>query len=709
MPEKNFKEITNDFFSKKISQRQFITFIKLSKELQQSLKKETCFLDPYNEDIDISERIYYIINKKTTAELCPYCGKLKKFSGRINEGYYPTCCSKECKSKLKSSQMISANIKGHLNLFEEYKKWEADLVDINDDIIKKEFFFKKKGLKTELIDKIKSKKLINYLNNRFKDSNSLSETLYRINLNIENKPKCPVCGKPVTFIGKPYHLFSTYCSTSCAGNDPDVINKKQTADRKRNGGKLGWVLSNSSKEKIEKRKNTLNEKYGTTSLYKVPGIKEKIRNTNIRKFGVPSVMLNQDIKEKQINSMIKSLKQGTSKPEEDLYKILKGKYILTKHHYRNIEYPYNCDFYIPEKNLYIEYQGSQYHHGHPFNPNNQDDIKEKISLERHASSFARKNQYQCMLAVWTKSDPEKRKTAHENGLNFKEIWNLKNIDKELEDIDGFPDICPFHLNYTIEELKKEFEYYKNAPGNISALPNKNKIVKLFQQDVFYKNEFQLLKDENILRKINENRKKYIGKEINELSSDNVLNALKVSGIYYGYSHFSPLWLKWFTEKYNITSLYDPCGGWGHHLLGCLNLKKYIYNDFNIHIKENVDRIISNFQIENVETHCNDAALWSPDENVDAWFMCPPYFNIEIYDKKFKCIEDYEDFLNRIFKKWEISNSKIFGLIIREDFVKLIHFKFMEKYKIGSYNENSHFIRSLNIEKKHEYLYIFKKL
>ena len=437
--ETNFKLLKKEFFNKEITQRQFITYIKLSDSLQKSLNDETSFLDNYD-NVSIVERIYYIINKKTTAELCPYCGNKRKFTGRIKEGYYPTCCSKECKSRLKSIQMVEANKKGHDNLFDEYEKWESNLTEINDDIIKKEFFFDKKGLKLKLVDHIKSKKLLEYMNARFKDSDSITETLQRINLKIEEKPKCPVCGRPVTFIGRPNHMFSTYCSTSCAANDPDVIAKKQASDMERNGGILGWVKSNSSPEKIEKRKETLNKRYGTTTLYKIPEVRNKIRETNMERYGVPFSSQNDEIKKKMRKSIVNSMMQGTSKPEEKLYNILKSIFPLTKHHYTSKLYPFNCDFYIPEKDVYIEYQGSQFHHFHPFDAENPKDIEELNSLKEKDDNIDRKNQYGVMIKVWTVSDPLKRKTVKDNNLNFLELWNLDDIDKVINKIDSYPNL-----------------------------------------------------------------------------------------------------------------------------------------------------------------------------------------------------------------------------------------------------------------------------
>ena len=57
----------------------------------------------------------------------------------------------------------------------------------------------------------------------------------------------------------------------------------------------------------------------------------------------------------------------------------------------------------------------------------------------------------------------------------------------------------------------------------------------------------------------------------------LLRGFKISGIHYGYSHFNPLIIKKFLEDTNAKICYDPCGGWGHRILGSMNIDKYIEN------------------------------------------------------------------------------------------------------------------------------------
>ena len=74
-----------------------------------------------------------------------------------------------------------------------------------DNIIKKLFWNSDKNTSNSNYRKFVQKKtkynnILNYLLNRFNDSESTSESLQRIVFNIENRPVCPVCGNYCKFI-----------------------------------------------------------------------------------------------------------------------------------------------------------------------------------------------------------------------------------------------------------------------------------------------------------------------------------------------------------------------------------------------------------------------------------------------------------------------------------------------------------------------------
>ena len=62
-----------------------------------------------------------------------------------------------------------------------------------------------------------------YLLNRYSDSLSIKETIYRIKNNIEIRPVCPVCGNNLKFLGGSKG-FRNLCSVSCSKHFINIVN-----------------------------------------------------------------------------------------------------------------------------------------------------------------------------------------------------------------------------------------------------------------------------------------------------------------------------------------------------------------------------------------------------------------------------------------------------------------------------------------------------
>ena len=169
----------------------------------------------------------------------------------------------------------------------------------------------------------------------------------------------------------------------------------------------------------EKSKQTCLEKYGVEYSFQSLKVKEKSKQTCLEKYGVEYAAQSQEIKEKIIESKRRNHTFNTSKPEEELYLYIKEKFPLVKRQYKDkIRYPYNCDFYIPELDYFIELQGYYTHNTHPYNPNS---ISDQVLVERYKEKYGPKCQ---AITIWTIKDPEKRECAKHNHLNFKEVWDL---------------------------------------------------------------------------------------------------------------------------------------------------------------------------------------------------------------------------------------------------------------------------------------------
>lgn len=263
-----------------------------------------------------------------------------------------------------------------------------------------------------------------------------------------------------------------------------------------------------------------------------------------------------------------------------------------------------------------------------------------------------------------------------------------------------------HIDISEDAIKKEFELLKSKPGTLSAQPNNNRIVLYFQQKNFYRNEIELFSTNKEIRdKLINNRVKYLSKPAENLTDAELLRGFKISGVGSSYSHFSPLWTKYFVEKYNLKYVADPFGGWGHHMIGFAAADcNYIYNDLSHNTVEGVKKIN-----EFLETHYQiiegNALDFKIPNDCDGIFMCPPYYNMEHYEcGDFKSKEDFETLMIQVFNNCKTSNAKVIGIIIREDFEYLL------KEGLGEYTSKeevntmkSHFSKN---GKHKEFLYCY---
>lgn len=100
-------------------------------------------------------------------------------------------------------------------------------------------------------------KIIEY----YPDSESIQETLDRIVHDIDVRPVCKMCGSHLTY--NKSNGFPTYCSPKCKNSDPDMIKKNAEGVSRA----LKKKYSEDKESIINKRKNTLKEKYDTDNPF----------------------------------------------------------------------------------------------------------------------------------------------------------------------------------------------------------------------------------------------------------------------------------------------------------------------------------------------------------------------------------------------------------------------------------------------------------
>lgn len=168
---------------------------------------------------------------------------------------------------------------------------------VTDQIIL-DYFIKSNGhINVQRLTNI-SEEYKEYLDNRYTDSQSLRETIKRIQYNIEVRPVCVICGKPVKFLnGKKNQLFNKTCCKEHANmldgitvkkvlkNIYSDVNKKQEINNKIRATCLLKYGDEHYSNRIKARETCL-QRYGVTSPLKSEIFKQKSKETCLQKYGV---------------------------------------------------------------------------------------------------------------------------------------------------------------------------------------------------------------------------------------------------------------------------------------------------------------------------------------------------------------------------------------------------------------------------------------
>lgn len=246
--------------------------------------------------------------------------------------------------------------------------------------------------------------------------NITSQEYYDECIRKEGEGFCEMCQKPTSF--RNFHIgYSKFCCGKCVQNSEETKSKIQQTclDRydsknvyaseygkqkcretwlenlgvenpfqseevkgkikRTNLERYGVEYNSQSKEVKKKIKDTKEERYGNSNYNNI----EKARKTNIIKYGVDCILKREDVvklknseenKKKQHNTKKKNNTFNTSKIEQELEIELRKIFPKLKTQYKSKNYPFHCDYYIPELDLYIEYNGTWTHGFHFFDKDN---------------------------------------------------------------------------------------------------------------------------------------------------------------------------------------------------------------------------------------------------------------------------------------------------------------------------------------------------
>ena len=209
-------------------------------------------------------------------------------------------------------------------------------------------------------------------------------------------------------------------------------------------------IGNGSEIIKAKQQKTMIDKYGKENPMFIDNIKDKVRANNMKKYGVEWVTQREDVKRKSIETclerygselddvipdnaiqlncvkrqILKTKKKNktfnSSSIEKQFEAYLKENNINYITQYKSELYPFYCDFYFPDNDLYLEINGHWTHGGHPghpFDSTNKDDLLVLEQWKKQNTKF-----YDIAINVWTERDVLKRETAKKNNLNYLEVF-----------------------------------------------------------------------------------------------------------------------------------------------------------------------------------------------------------------------------------------------------------------------------------------------
>ena len=326
----------------------------------------------------------------------------------------------------------------------------------------------------------------NYLINRFKDSESINETVYRIVNKLEKRPVCPICGKKLKYITFAYG-FQKHCSVKCEMHDSQTYEKaklnsmvkygvdhySKTAEfkekfRQTSLKKYGYDNPNKCKQVQDKRIQTCKEKYGVINVGQDEIIKQKIKNTHIQHHNCEHYTNSEKMQETQrnryggllyieteqskyrakqlndykrlfgyYNSADWKLKQQekckkeyiTKKKNHSFYtsKIEQQfKEYLEQNYPNDFEYQYRSELYPFNCDFYIKsldlYIEIQGTWTHGGHPFDENNQEDIIRLNEMKSKNTQ--YYNNAINTWTIRDVEKRNIAKQDNLNYLEIFSI---------------------------------------------------------------------------------------------------------------------------------------------------------------------------------------------------------------------------------------------------------------------------------------------
>lgn len=453
----------------------------------------------------------------------------------------------------------------------------------------------------------------------------------------------------------------------------NIINVPGARERYQQSLQASYGVDNPAKSDEVKRKIRLTnlERYGGTSPMASEEVREKIRRTNMERYGYPNALQNPEINAKaeqracetRVNrygepyfTMTEEFQARSDEYHEQAHQTrlensgygphpkiedrLYARLVETfgegdvERGYRDEErYPYACDFHIASRDLFIEVNAGVTHGGQWFD---QDSVACRAQLVRwHEDTVKR-----AYVDTWCRRDVEKRACAREHGLNYVTFWNSRLHDADVWFALGCPDGRDWERRYSWVP-KRELSPWparRLAVGSTTVTD----VARSYQFDVIYARELALWREDAPYKDTSMplsvallwNRMRYANRMPLEITDHQILSGFKIAGIVPSYSRFDNTLMQMAIECYGITSVYDPCAGWGERMLTCAALGiPYVGVDVNERLRDGYARMERDYGLTDQRVVIADAATVDlTGVAADAVITCPPYGDTELYSE-----------------------------------------------------------------------------
>ena len=281
------------------------------------------------------------------------------------------------------------------------------------------------------------------------------------------------------------------------------------------------------------------------------------------------------------------------------------------------------DFYVPSKNLLIEYDGIQHFEPTGFGGDADENFEKTKKHDLLKEEYAKKNNYKLLRISYKDFDNIEEIIQKNISSTFINTWPA-GFDKEkyakeiLNTLGDFP-----YDEYTDKELDSDFKNIKTSPASLTGM----KIVKQFHKNIYSsrvgnkKSPVEVWEDKDILYRTILNRMKYRKPPYTPKVIRDGLNITKRAP---KVSVFKPSLAAYLVDKYlsEFDTIFDPFSGFSGRLLGTTSLnKKYIGQDISDDMVSSSNEIIKRFNLN--ATVCKKDILESSGE-YDCLFTCSPY-------------------------------------------------------------------------------------